>query len=202
MKCFWTKEICVFNFWLIYKPFVLLKFIQITSAFLLPFSLYGACSYFFSVSYAVFSYVLSHTAVYRADGQNGALIIGSAGCTVHATSGPGGICTCLTLSQTQPFYTVKKNAQKFSCILLARVSLSWEAVHIADELICIGHVASCLSVTLMTLWLGFSHDRGVYVEVLNWVWNISCLISFQIWITTSINTRINTLIHLYRIVMY
>ena len=67
-----------------------LEFIKITSAFLLPFSLYDACSHFFSVVYAVFSYALSHRAVHRAYGQNGALIIGSAGCTVHGTSGPGG----------------------------------------------------------------------------------------------------------------
>jgi len=70
---------------------MLLKFIEIASAFLLPFSLYCACSYFVSASYVVFSYARSHTALHRADGQNGTLIIGSAGCTVHGTSGPGSV---------------------------------------------------------------------------------------------------------------
>lgn len=41
-----------------------------------------------------------------------------------------------------------KKCAKFSCVLLARVSVSPEAVHIADKLICIGHITSFLSVTL------------------------------------------------------
>jgi len=106
---------------------MLLKYIQITSAFLLPFSLYGARSYFFSVSYVVFFYALSHTVVHRADGQSGALIIGSAGCTVHGTSGPAGMELYMPLSQTQPFYTVK-NERNFPTfywhVLLFHVKLS------------------------------------------------------------------------------
>jgi len=94
----------------------------------------------------------------------------------------------MPLTQTQPFYTVK-NARNFPCILLARLSvwceavhiadrliwceavhiadrLIWcEAVHIADRLICAGYITSFVSVTLMALWLGFGHYRVVCVEM-------------------------------------
>jgi hypothetical protein len=110
MTCFLTKEICVYNYEFV-NPIMTLKYIQITSAFLLPFSLYGARSYFFSVSYVVFFYAFSQTVVHAADGQNGALIIGSAGCTVHSTSGPGG---SLYAAESDPALLHRKKHAKFS----------------------------------------------------------------------------------------
>ena len=157
-----------FSFEHIYKSFMVLKFISITSAFLLSLSLssYGACSYFFSVSYVVFFYARSHTVVHRADGQSGALIIGSAGCTVHDTSGRPGLDVSVYAAESDPALLHRKKYVKFSCVLLARLSALYEAVHIADKPICIGHITSFVSVTLMTLRLGFNHNRGVYVDAL------------------------------------
>jgi hypothetical protein len=104
------------------------KFIQITSDFLLPFSLYGTRSYFSSVSYVVFFYALSQTVVHAADGQNGALIIGSVGCTVLSVH-PARAAS-LHAAESDPALLHSKKRAKFSLrstgrrVLVYRVKLS------------------------------------------------------------------------------
>jgi len=63
-------------------------------------------------------------------------------------------------AESDPALPHCKKCAKLSCVLLARVSVSCGAVHIADKLICVGHITSFLSVTLMTLRLGFRPQYG------------------------------------------
>ena len=128
----------------------MLKFIQITSDLFCCFlhTVHVLISFLSSTLY--FSMPFHIQLCTERTARTGALIIGSAGCTLHGTSGPGSVYA----AESEPALLHRKKCAKFSCFLVARLSVSFESVHVVDKLICTGHITSFLSVTLITVCKG------------------------------------------------